>query len=381
MIGEDEQAKESPVRPLRVAMVSARFLPLIGGTETHVGEVAARMAACGVDLTVLTTDLSGRLPAFEKLAGYEIRRFPAYPPSTDLHISPGLTREIIAGRYDVVHVQGVHTLLPPMALAAARRTGCPTVVTFHTGGHSSRLRTLMRRVQWRSLAPSLRQASALVAVSEYEVRLFARILKLDPERIRLIRNGAEPLPVADAIPEVSGAPLICSVGRLERYKGHHRVIAAMPALLAIRPDAHLALVGRGPYEPQLRRLVARLGVQRAVSFTAFDTASRSKLGALLNSCDVVALLSDYEAHPVAIMEALALGRKVVVAATSGLTELAREGLVTVIAPDTQPTTIARLLAKLAAEPNVAAPQLPTWDDCVRDLLALYAEVTAVRRGT
>jgi glycosyltransferase involved in cell wall biosynthesis len=153
----------------------------------------------------------------------------------------------------------------------------------------------------------------------------------------------------------------------------------MPALLADRPGAHLVVIGRGSYEPQLRRLVARLGVEAAVTFTAFDAADRPELGALLQSCDVVALLSDYEAHPVAVVEALALGRKVVVAATSGLTELAHEGLVTAVAPDARPEVVAEVLARVAAEPEATAPRLPSWDECVDDLLRLYEDLR-VRRS-
>jgi len=355
-------------------MVASRFFPLLGGIETHVDAVASRMAARGADVTVLTTDLSGDLPVFEKRAGFNIRRFPAHPRWTDLHVSPALTHDLTAGGYEVVHVQGVHTLLPPMALAAARRAGCPTVVTFHTGGHSSHLRIAVRGAQWQALGPTLRRASALVAVSRYEARLFAQALKLDTARIRLIRNGAEPLPVAESAPLISGSPLICSIGRLERYKGHHRVIAAMPALLAIEPGAHLAVVGHGPYERRLRSLASKLDVEDAVTFTAFDAGHRAELGALVRSCDVVALLSDYEAHPVAVVEALALGRKVLVAATSGLTELAEDGLVTAVSPRAAPATVASTLAKVAAAPEGAVPKLPTWDDCVDELLDLYLEV-------
>jgi glycosyltransferase involved in cell wall biosynthesis len=152
----------------------------------------------------------------------------------------------------------------------------------------------------------------------------------------------------------------------------------MPALLAIRPGAHLVVVGRGSYEPQLRRQAARLGVEAAVTFTAFDAGDRPELGALLRSCDAVALLSDYEAHPVAVVEALALGRKVVVAATSGLTELAHEGLVTAVAPDARPEDVAAVLARVAAEPEASAPRLPTWDECVDDLLRLYEAVSGQR---
>lgn len=357
-------------------MVACRYLPLLGGIETHVDEVARRMAARGLDVTVLTTDVSGLLPTFERQGELAVRRFPARPRWTDLYASPALAREVARGGYDIVHVQGVHTLLPPMALVAAQRAGIPTVVTFHTGGHSSRLRTAARETQWWTLRPLLRQSSALIAVCKYEIELFARRLGFEPERIRLIRNGAELLPVDAGEPEVSGFPLICSVGRLERYKGHHRLVAAMPALLEMAPDAHLALIGHGSYERQLRRLVARLGVERAVTVTAFDATRRAALGALVSSSDIVALLSDYEANPVAVMEALALGRKVVVADTSGLTELAAEGLATAVPPNVSPAVLASVLASVAARPGALPPDLPTWDNCVDKLLELYAEIAS-----
>jgi glycosyltransferase involved in cell wall biosynthesis len=372
------RAPSRSVNALRVAMVASRFPPQLGGTEMHVSEVAQRIAARGVDVTVLTTDLTGRLPPVEQQGELVVRRFPARPRSTDLYLSPGLTREVAQGGYELVHVQGVHTLVPPMALAAAQRARIPTVVTFHTGGHSSRLRAALRGVQWRALRPLLRRSRALIAVSAYEAELFSHRLRVDPALIRLIRNGAEPLPFDDREPEVSGSPLICSVGRLERYKGHHRLIAAMPTLLARTPGAHLAVVGRGAYERHLRRLVARLGVEHAVTFTAFDAADRAGLGTLIRSSDVVALLSEYEAHPVAVMEALALGRRVVVAATSGLTELAEAGTVTTVPLGASPAALAGVLASVAVAPEASTSELRTWDDCANDVLAVYGQTVVAR---
>jgi len=336
--------------PLRVAMVSSRYSPHLGGVETHVNEVARRMAARGFDLTVLTTDLTGELPPVEHDGLLTVRRYPAWPSWADLYVSPSLVRQIGSGGYDLVHVQGVNNLLPPLALATAHRSGVPTVVTFHTGGHSSPVRTMVRGAQWQALRPLLRRTKGLVAVCRFEVEIFARRLGLEPERIRLIRNGAEPLPVGHSVPQVSGSPLVCSVARL------------------------LAVIGQGRFEHQLRRVVARLRVEHAVTFTSFDATQREALGALLRSSDVVALMSDYEANPVAVMEALALGRKVVVADTSGLSELASEGLATAVPPNTSPGVLAGVLARVAARPDPLAPDLPTWDDCADQLLALYEEI-------
>ena len=355
-------------------MVASRFPPLLGGIETHVDEVSRRMAARGLEVTVLTTDVSGGLPPREDREGLTVRRFRAGPRGTDLHASPSLVHEIAKGRYDLVHVQGLHTLLPPMTLRACQRAGIPTVVSFHTGGHSSRVRTAIREPQWRALRPLLRKSNALIAVCTYEVEQFANRLRIDPGRIRLIRNGAEPLPVDDNARVVAaGSPLISSVGRLERYKGHHRLVAAMPALLEMAPDARLVIVGRGSYEKQLRRLVARSRVERAVTFTSFDTEERAALGALIRSSDIVALMSEYEANPVALMEALALGRRVVVADTSGLTELAANGLAHAVPLHASPTELARALVSVAAAPGPQNPPLPTWDNCVDELLQVYAE--------
>jgi glycosyltransferase involved in cell wall biosynthesis len=364
---------------LRVGMIASRYLPYIGGIETHVDEVAIRLAAQGHHVTVLTTDTTGELPRYEERHGFVIKRFPALPRRRDYYFSPALGRELWQQTFDVIHVQGIHTLVPPLALSVARRRRIPTVLTFHTGGNSSRLRTLIRASQWTALRPLLRSAAALVAVCDYEVETFMRRLGLPRSRIRLIRNGAAAFPESDGEPAaVAGSPLIISIGRLERYKGHHRVLQAMPEVLRCEPEARLAIVGTGPYEGTLRSTAARLGIDRAVSFAAFGSNERSALGSLVRSSDVVALLSDYEAHPVAIMEALGTGVRAVVAATSGLSELARNGWAVSVPRDATPRAIARtLLAEAAREDAmVFDPPLPTWDGCVDSLVALYREVVS-----
>jgi glycosyltransferase involved in cell wall biosynthesis len=127
-------------------MVTPRFPPLLGGVETHVYEVARRLAGHH-DITVLTTDTTGGLPAATVVSDVEVRRFPAYPSGGDYYFSPALLRAVGSGGYDLVHVQGVHTFLAPLALRAARAAGVPSMLTFHTGGSSSPLRRAVRASQ------------------------------------------------------------------------------------------------------------------------------------------------------------------------------------------------------------------------------------------
>lgn len=363
-------------RRLRVAMVAARTLPYMGGIETHVHEVSRRLAALGVEVTVLTTDTSGELPTDEIKSGYRVLRWPAYPRSRDYYLSPGLIRHLrrAASDYDVVHIQGVHTLVPPSALTATRHAGIATALTFHTGGNSSSLRGFVRPVQWKLLAPLLKSAAALIAVCEFERQTFARVLGVDESAIRLIRNGCDPLPVDESLPTTPGDPLVVSVGRLEEYKGHHRILQAMPVILKRAPEARLAIIGSGPFGEQLGDMARELGIADRVSIRAFGPEERGGLGKVVSDADVFCLLSEYEAHPVAVMEAVGTGTKALVADTSGLTELGRDGLATTITLDATPQEIADAVLALAAMPPTAAPPIPSWDDCVAQLLAVYREL-------
>lgn len=362
---------------MRVAMVTARYRPHQGGIETHVHEVGRRISS-RADVTVLTTDPEGMLPSEEHLDGVVVRRFPARPRDRDYYWAPSLMAAIRDGRYDLVHVQGVHTLLAPMALRAARLAGSPAVLTFHTGGSSSRLRESVRTMQWRLERTALRSARLLIAVCEYEIEQFSRSTGLSPDRFALIRNGADPLSIGELDPGLIGSPLICSVGRLERYKGHHRAIGAMPELLRIAPAARLVIVGSGPYEAELRATVERLGVHDAVCFRSFGPTERAGLGALVKSSDLVVLLSEYEAHPVAVMEAVALGREVLVANTSGLTELGRMGLAHLFDLGGSPRSLAEtmLMTSRCGCWRSGPPVLPSWDDCAEDLYVAYETVLA-----
>lgn len=363
--------------PLRVAMVCANALPRMGGVETHVHEVSTRLGAAGMHMTVLTTDRSGDLPVEEDFPGYRVRRWRAYPRSRDYYLAPGLARHLLqTNDYDIVHVQGVHTFVAPAALAAARTAGIPSVLTFHTGGHSSGLRSSLRPLQWRLLAPLLRTTAALVAVSDYERKSFAAVLGATEGAIRLIRNGCEPLPIDPSAERPEGSPLLVSVGRLERYKGHHRILRALPGILAQAPNARLVVAGSGPYEQQLRLMASELGVADRVTICGFGPEQRSAMGKLVAEADVMCLLSEYEAHPVAVMEAVGAGTKALVADTSGLSELGRAGLATTIALEAPAEQVVAAALAVATAPRTAPPPVPTWDDCAESLHRLYHEVVA-----
>ena len=114
-----------------------------------------------------------------------------------------------------------------------------------------------------------------------------------------------------------------------------------------------------------------------MTFTSFGERERGELGALVRSSDVVVLLSEYEANPVAVMEALALGRKVVVADTSGLTELATNGYATAVPLSVQPVALAGGASLVVDGPDRLRRLSSELGSMRRDLLDLYADVAGV----
>lgn len=366
---------DTTVRPVRLLLVTARYLPSVGGTEIHTYEVAKRAAAAGCEVTIVTTDRSGRLSAVEEFDGVRIFRVRAWPRHGDYYFAPGVYRAIVRGHWDLIHCQGYHTLLAPITMLAAWRARIPYVLTFHSGGHSSRLRNALRGVQRALLRPLLARARRLIGVSKFEADFFRERLRLPAERFVVIPNGVY-LPTSDSRPAPGGSgTLIVSVGRLERYKGHHRVIAALPWLLRHHPDARLRIVGAGPYERDLRRIARELGVSDRVEIRAIPAHDRASMATVLNDAALVILLSDYESQGMAVMEALALGRPVLVANNSGLRELAEQGFARATLPDNTPQELAKVIEEQLARPLIpSAIAFPTWEGCAAALLALYRTV-------
>jgi glycosyltransferase involved in cell wall biosynthesis len=362
---------------LKVLMVTPRYFPLVGGVEHHVAQVA-RLMAGDADVTVLTTDTTGTLPPSETVDGVHVLRVRAWPRDRDYYVAPRIYRTVVDGDWDLVHVQSYHTAVAPLAMVAAFRAGIPYVVTFHGGGHSSAVRESLRGVQWSLLRPLLVRAGALVAVARFEAERFSAALRLPLERIVVIPNGSDlPTIPADEAERLraSGRQVIVSVGRLERYKGHQRVIEAMPTVLAEQPDSELRIVGSGPYQAELERLVERLGLREHVTIEAIEPSDRLAMARALAGSALFVLMSDFETHPLAVIEAVALGRPALVADTSGLAELARSGLARAIPLQSTTSQLARAIAEELRHPRTPPSfSAPTWQECAERLVALYDDI-------
>ena len=122
-------------------------------------------------------------------------------------------------------------------------------------------------------------------------------------------------------------PIVGMVGRLQRWKGMHVLIKAMPAILDHYPAAHCVIVGgQHPLEPDYRayldKLVAELGLGDTVTMVGLHPNSEIWMQAM----DVVVHASDNEPFGLVVIEAMALAKPVVAGAGGGPTEIITDGI-------------------------------------------------------
>jgi glycosyltransferase involved in cell wall biosynthesis len=179
-----------------------------------------------------------------------------------------------------------------------------------------------------------------------------------------------------------GIPVILSVGRLSREKGHLDLIDALGRLRG--RSWRLVLVGEGPERGPIERRCASLGLTDSVIPTGLQRDVRGYYA----MADVVALPSHSEGSPNVLLEAMAAGRAVVATAVGGVPEIATDGenALLVAAGDHQAMAgaIARLLdeeelrRRLGANAAKIAPSYAPDAYC-ESLLGLYGKVLCASR--
>jgi glycosyltransferase involved in cell wall biosynthesis len=224
------------------------------------------------------------------------------------------------------------------------------------------------------LSPLLARAQKLIGVSDFETKFFQNKLHQSSEHFVTISNGSY-LPKPPASQAAKNGNLIVSVGRLERYKGHHRTIMALPEVVEEYPDVQLRIIGAGPFEIELWQLAKRCGVAKRVKIGPVAINERADMASILSEAKLAILLSDYESQGIAILEALSLGIPALVTHTSGLADLAKGGLVRSVPLNSSSPEIASAILEQLKRPLIVSNlQLPSWDQCADNLLQLYNEI-------
>ena len=149
--------------------------------------------------------------------------------------------------------------------------------------------------------------------------------------------------------ERNESPTIAMVGRLTHSKGHGVLLRAMKGVLRAVPNARLVISGEGEEEASLRREAELQGVAGHVEFAGFVPDVRAVLGA----ADVFVMPSLEEGLGVAVLEAMAMAKPVVVSNAGGLPEAVAQGETGLICAAGDAEALAEALVSLLTDPERA----------------------------
>jgi glycosyltransferase involved in cell wall biosynthesis len=224
-----------------------------------------------------------------------------------------------------------------------------------------------------------REVDVLVAVAP---SLERRLRDAGFPRVRTVRNFAD---AERGDPQPLGGDIVYA-GRLSAEKGLDVLIDAFGRVAAAHPDARLRLAGSGPEERRLRERAARLPAGRVVFEGVLDEEGVREL---IRGGRAVCAPSTRvtEGAPLITIEAMLMGRPVVVTESPAFLDLLDGGKLGMVVPIGDVDALAKALGRLLADPAAArrlgdaalaaARERHTPARAVADMHAVYQEAMDV----
>jgi glycosyltransferase involved in cell wall biosynthesis len=324
----------------------------VGGSELNAIRTLERLDQSRFALRVFHTGSAGPL-----LARYQALGVPLHHVRIRGFLRPGalltgvrLARTFRAQAIEILHCHDIYSNI--LAVPWARVAGVPVIIASRRwqGAVPSRGHAWANRM-------ASRWASAVLANSPGVARSVIEEDGVRPQAVQVIpnfleREAFEPYPAElrerlfGALGIPTDALLIGIVARLSPVKDHATLLAALPPLLAERPDLHLLIVGEGPLRPVLEAQAAALSFGSRIHF-AGQQHRLPNPHALL---DISVLSSRTEGFPNAIIEAMAAGRPVVATAVGGTLDAVRSEETGLLVPPANPTALSAALRELLNAP-------------------------------
>lgn len=300
-----------------------------GGIAEYNRRFLSSLAASDCIAEVIVLSRRGAAPSVELPPGVRQLR----PAESKLAYSFAAFRAAMTCRpIDIVFCGHLYTA--PLAACIARLTGAQLWVQTHGTEAWEELPWLHRR--------SVETAALVTSVSRYTRRRVLEWIGIDPVRVKVLPNTFDarflPGPKPDYLIDRYAArdkKVLMTVSRLaagDEYKGHDRVIRALPRILADRPEVIYLIVGDGDDRPRLEALARECKVAEKVRFSGL--VPDEQLPDHMRLADVFVMPSTGEGFGIAFLEAVASGVAVIAGNRDGSVDALCDGaLGTVIDPD------------------------------------------------
>jgi glycosyltransferase involved in cell wall biosynthesis len=296
-----------------------------GGIMRSLAELATAAPRCGWQLDFAFPDTADQVAATGLAEGaVYLRGLNRWRRASGFARLPlllsTLVRRVRQQHVDLLYCATLSTF--PIAMLVARACGIGEIVHVYSSyGDAAPYRKYWLGNARHVVAPSrdsLRRAEA--AVGRFGGRAQVIYNGIDLDRIA----AAASLRVADSMPVPAGAPTIGMVAYMDRRKNPMALVEVAARLTPHVPDVRVVLVGEFPDAAYRGAVLARaraLGVEANVVLAGFHLNPFPFVAA----CDVIALPTQRDPFPIALLEAMALAKPVVATGVGGIPEMIASG--------------------------------------------------------
>ena len=301
---------------MKIVVTGTRGIPnIMGGVETHCEELFPRIAARGFDVTVIRRSSYVRDNLTEwkgvKLVDIESPKKKSF--EAIIHTFRAINEAKKLGA-DILHI---HAIGPALLVPYAKMLGMKVVFTHHGPDYD--------RDKWGFAAKTMLKlgermgcmfADEVIIISDV-IRNLIKQKYNRTQHVHLIYNGVSQPEICD-YPEyfqelgIEKGKYILGMCRFVPEKNLHHLIEAYVKIREQMPntDIKLVLAGDTDFEDDYSRNLKEMARQNDVVLTGFIKGR--KLHSLLTNCRCYCLPSSHEGLPIALLEAMSYGLKVIV---------------------------------------------------------------------
>ncbi len=250
-------------------------------------------------------------------------------------------------------VSHLHAHFATVATTVARLAAGLAGISYSFTAHAKDI--YHESVQEEDLRRKLRDAAAVVTVSDYNVDHLRRRFGVDAQPVRRIYNGLD-LGEFCYCPPRERARVIVGVGRLVDKKGFSDLIDACAVLAERDEEFRCEIIGNGELRPQLEEQISRLDLTDRVQLLGplprNEVNERIGRAALLAAPCVVSNSGNRDGLPTVLLEAMALGTPSVSTDVTGIPELVRDEETGLISPQHDPQALAEKIDRLFGDQDL-----------------------------
>lgn len=324
----------------------------IGGAERMIATLARCLSPKRYQVKICCLKSVGEIGDELRSEGHEVIELSPPQHGIQRYLSFLQLRRVIRDhKIDLIHSHDTFSLVNS-SLVKLSSLGVKTLHTFHRGNYPNHIPRYMLMENIACRIPD-----RLVAVGIEQRELIRSTYRLSGKRILTIPNGIENVQMVasarwqERLEERNNRPVIGTLSTLIEQKGIPFLLEVARSLKEMGVDATFVIVGDGPLRNELQEKCKSLGLSDRVIFTGWmDKAANT----MLPLFDVFFQPSLWEAMSLAVLEAMAASKPVVVTAVGDNRHVVQHGVTGFVVPPRDVNAMADALKRFIESPRLRA---------------------------